>query len=208
MLGLDVSRYQGVIDWPALRQGRRDLRFAIVRLSEWRTGNEGHDQQAARNIDAARAAGFVVGTYYFAAPTLHTPEEAALQWYSYRSLFGANERGLLRPAFDIEDNSRDWSWWVRAFIDYTRRMNRDPRLLIYTSGSFPDAVYPTGWDRADASIALWIGHHNGTPGQTPYTFAGRAALHQYTNEATVPGISTKVDLDSTVGSWSLVDLML
>lgn len=211
MLGLDVSRYQRGVDWLTLRKGRRDLRFAIVRLNEWRTtvsdAPEGADPFAAEHIAGARRAGLLVGTYYFAAPTLHTAEEAAVQWCSYRALFGADAPGMLRPAVDIEDNSQDWSAWVRAFIAFTRRMVRSPRLLIYTSGSFPDAVYKTGWDRADPDIALWIAHHTGTAGQTPYLFNGRTALHQFTSTATVPGIVGTVDLDATIGTWSLADLV-
>jgi len=131
-------------------------------------------------------------------------------------LFGADNHGLLRPAVDIEDTTRDWSAWVRDFIRIARQLNRrDPRMLIYTSGSFPDSHYRGGWNRWDTDIALWIAHHTGTPGQTPYLFDGRTALHQYTDTARVPGIeaapgtgvSGAVDLNSTVGSWSLTDLM-
>jgi GH25 family lysozyme M1 (1,4-beta-N-acetylmuramidase) len=215
MLGVDVSRYQGEVDWPALRRGRRDLRFAIVRLAEWRIEREGVDEQAAANIDGARSAGLVVGTYVRVEPTLHTAEEAALQWASYRGLFGADDRGLLVPAFDIEDNTRNWSGWVDEFITITRALNRrhDNRMIIYTSGSFPDAAYPTGWDRGDQDIALWIAHYAAAAGATPYTFGGRTALHQYSNKGRVPGItpapgvSGEVDLNSTVGAWSLADLM-
>ena len=205
-LGIDVSSYQGPIDWARVRN-ESPVRFAMVRLAEWRAGKIGLDSLAQDNIDGAREAGIVVGTYVRVDPVNNTPEHEAMQWAGYRSLLDVDRPGFLVPAFDIEDKS-DRSSWLREFIDAHRRISPHlhDRVIIYTSGSFPATYYPTGWDRTDQRVALWVANWSAAPGATGYTFAGRTAIHQYSNTGTVPGITGAVDLDCTMAGWSLLDL--
>jgi lysozyme len=207
--GIDVSHYQGEIDWTELRRGDRQIRFAFVRLAEWRDARFGLDEQATANIAGARRAGIAVGTYVRVDPNANTAEQEAVQWRTYRAGAGAGGPGFLVPAFDIEDTTRDWSTWVRLFIATHRRLSPelDGRVIVYTAGSFVEANYPTGWDRNDKQIALWIGHTKAAPGATPYTFGGRTAVHQYSHTAIKPGIGGVVDLNATMPGWSIADLM-
>jgi lysozyme len=58
--GIDVSHYQGPIDWPAVAHD--DVAFAYVKASE---GVGGRDAQFARNWRGAQRAGLRVGAYHY-----------------------------------------------------------------------------------------------------------------------------------------------
>lgn len=58
--GIDVSHYQGAIDWAAV--ARDDVAFAYVKATE---GVDDHDAQFARNWRGARRAGLRVGAYHY-----------------------------------------------------------------------------------------------------------------------------------------------
>lgn len=67
--GIDVSYYQGEIDWAQVRQS--GIAFAFVRLGYRRSadGVLGVDERAAQNLRGASAAGIKVGAYFFSQAT-------------------------------------------------------------------------------------------------------------------------------------------
>lgn len=58
--GVDVSGYQGSIDWPVL--AGQDIRFAFIKATE---GSTFVDDHFAANLAGANAAGLRVGAYHF-----------------------------------------------------------------------------------------------------------------------------------------------
>jgi lysozyme len=58
--GIDVSHYQGTIDWPVV--ARDDVAFAYVKATE---GVEGRDARFARNWRGAQRARIRVGAYHY-----------------------------------------------------------------------------------------------------------------------------------------------
>ncbi len=63
--GIDVSKYQGRIDWTAV--ATTPVRFVILRAT---LGNDYRDGQYGRNAAGAREQGLTVGAYHFAKPSL------------------------------------------------------------------------------------------------------------------------------------------
>ena len=61
--GIDVSTYQGNIDWNA---ARNEVTFAIIRMG-W--GQDGVDDYFETNYQGAKAAGVQVGAYLFSYAT-------------------------------------------------------------------------------------------------------------------------------------------
>lgn len=63
--GVDVSAYQGNIDWQKVKQS--GITFAIVRLGYrgYESGKLVKDDYAVKNLEGARAAGLKVGAYFF-----------------------------------------------------------------------------------------------------------------------------------------------
>ena len=65
-LGVDVSSYQGEIDWQQVRDA--GFAFAIIRVGGRGYGEEGRlyaDETAQQDYAGAKAAGLKVGTYFF-----------------------------------------------------------------------------------------------------------------------------------------------
>lgn len=58
--GVDVSRYQGTIDWP--RIAAQNIQFAYLKATE---GSSHVDPTFAINLDGSRAAGLRTGAYHF-----------------------------------------------------------------------------------------------------------------------------------------------
>ncbi|MBQ5335733.1 MAG: glycoside hydrolase family 25 protein [Oscillospiraceae bacterium] len=58
--GVDVSHYQGEIDWPVI--AGQDVRFAFIKATE---GSASADEYFAKNWSGARAAGLKTGAYHF-----------------------------------------------------------------------------------------------------------------------------------------------
>lgn len=70
--GVDVSHYQGDIDWPVL--AAQDIDFAFIKATE---GSTGVDEQFGWNLHGARAAGLRVGAYHFFSFDSSAQQQAA-----------------------------------------------------------------------------------------------------------------------------------
>lgn len=89
MVGVDVSKYQGTIDWDKVAAS--EVEFAIIRVGYrgYTAGSVNLDSQFYTNIEGALAAGLKVGVYFFsqAITTAEAKEEAqfvlsAIQGYN------------------------------------------------------------------------------------------------------------------------------
>ena len=92
IFGVDVSSYQGEVDWSALAEQGVD--FAFVKATE---GSMLQDRQFAANWAGARAAGVIVGAYHFLS--YDSPGET--QADNFISAVPVSE-GALPPVVDIE----------------------------------------------------------------------------------------------------------
>jgi lysozyme len=92
--GIDVSRYQGDIDWPAVRDS--GVRFAWIKATE---GGDVVDAKFARNWNEAKAAGVARGAYHFAYWCRPMAEQAA--WFKTNV---PNDPDALPPVLDVEWN--------------------------------------------------------------------------------------------------------
>lgn len=72
--GIDVSRYQGNIDWAKVAQDGVEFAFVRVGLRGYSTGKLADDQYFDRNVQGAQAAGIKVGAYIYSQAI--TEEEA------------------------------------------------------------------------------------------------------------------------------------
>ena len=61
--GIDVSRYQGLVNWPAVAGA--GIQFAMVRIGSSNGGAAYVDPYFQRNVQGAHDAGMKVGAYYF-----------------------------------------------------------------------------------------------------------------------------------------------
>lgn len=61
--GIDVSRYQGNVNWSKVAAAGKD--FVIVRLGSSNSGGLYVDPYFLQNVNGAHAAGLRVGAYYY-----------------------------------------------------------------------------------------------------------------------------------------------
>ncbi|WP_309085266.1 GH25 family lysozyme [Chelativorans sp.] len=187
--GTDVSKYQGEVDWQALR--RNGISFAFIKATE---GGDRVDDMFHRNWSAAKAAGIPRGAYHFYYFCRPAVEQA--RWFIRHV---PRDSGALPPVLDMEWNHlsptcklRPPAETVRAemqvFLDMVER-HYGKRPIIYTSVDFFDdnglwrfKGYPF-WLRSVA------GHPDEKYDNHPWVF------WQYTGTGIVPGIRGNADIN-------------
>jgi GH25 family lysozyme M1 (1,4-beta-N-acetylmuramidase) len=197
--GIDVSHYQGAIDWPSVAAAGK--RFAIVQATD---GETCLDPMYATNHANARAAGTRVTAYHFAEPS-SMPGEAIVQadWFVNSA---ALLPGDLVPALDLEQTGglsvSALQAWVGAWLgEVTAKLGVRP--MIYASPAFwASSMGDTTMFADQGYSVLWIAHW-GT--SSPTVPAGNWGGHgwtfwQYTSTGSTAGISGNVDLDRFNGS--------
>jgi lysozyme len=90
--GIDVSHYQGSIDWPSVAGD--DVAFAYVKATE---GVEGRDDRFERNWRGAQRAGIPVGAYHY----FIFCRSARAQARNFLAM-APRQAGALPPAVDLE----------------------------------------------------------------------------------------------------------
>lgn len=183
--GIDVSRYQGEIDWQQVAAGKQ---FAIVRAVSSSSGGVYVDPYFEKNVAGAHAAGLRVGVYYYIyARTeaavineldvllgvleglqLEYPVFVDVEASSLQSLGSTELTGLVRFAMDILDQKG----WYPGFYTYTNFAQNYLNMAQL-------AAYP-----------LWIADYRGYVG-----YQGSYDMWQYSSTGRVNGISGNVDLD-------------
>ena len=191
--GIDVSRWQGTIDWGQVAGD--GIRFVFMKATD---GTTIVDPTYDTNSAGARANGIRVGSYHFARPD-GSAGDAKLEarWFVDNASITA---GSLPPVLDIEVNgglgAAALTDWALDWLEEVRALT-GVRALVYTS--------PNGWKErfgnttrvADAGYDLWVAHWtSGDPLLPASTWGGRGwQVWQYTDCGRVAGIGGCVDRD-------------
>jgi GH25 family lysozyme M1 (1,4-beta-N-acetylmuramidase) len=198
--GIDVSHWQGTIDWSKVRAAGK--KFAFIKASEHTSFV---DNKYQTNRSNAKAAGLKVGAYHFARPDLGTTDAYAeadhfIETADWKS-------GELRPVLDLEDtgglSSSALQTWVKAFLQriYDRT---GVRAIIYVSPSFwSSKMGNSSWFAQNGYDILWIAHWTtaSSPSVPADNWGGRGwTFWQYTSDGSVSGISGRVDLNRYKGT--------
>jgi GH25 family lysozyme M1 (1,4-beta-N-acetylmuramidase) len=97
-LGLDVSHYQGSINWTSVKSA--GYSFAWAKATEGGSGSG--DAFFASNISGAKAAGVYVGAYHFAHPEANSPATEANFFWSVAGSSITNDGLSVQPMLDYE----------------------------------------------------------------------------------------------------------
>lgn len=194
---IDVSRYQGEIDWAQVAAaGYKGAMLKTVstnhKLSK-RSDGLYIDPTFETNYRNARAAGLDVGVYYYTYATSEAMADAELALLR-QAVYG--KELTLPVAVDVEDN-RLTSLDKQSLTDLTAYALHEVEQMgfyaqLYTYTSFAKAhLYVDG--AALQPYDVWLADYTG---KTPnVTFNYNA--HQHTSKGAVPGISGNVDLNVT-----------
>lgn len=192
--GIDVSTFQGEIDWPAVKADGID--FAIIRAGYRGYGEAGsivEDERFAVNIAEAIAAGLEVGVYFFSQAV--TEEEAEEEAELVLSLIDGYQ--LTYPVvFDMEeiygDTARTDHLDREAATDIARAFCRKIKKAGYQPMIYGNIKWLAG--KVDLSeltdYDLWLAQYYEHP-LFPYAFR----MWQYSNTGSVAGIAGDVDLN-------------
>jgi lysozyme len=188
-IGIDVSHYQGDIDWPTVAAS--GISFAFLKATE---GTTYVDDYFAANVAGARAAGIKVGAYHFLRA--ETLEEAVQEAQHYLDTVDGVGELDLPPVLDVEvvTDAVNMSAICRAWTDRVREVTGQ-QPIIYTYPYFADQYL----DASLSDIRLWLANYdvnqpNDRAGWTHWTFL------QYTDKGQVPGIRGNVDMNEYEGS--------
>jgi lysozyme len=189
--GVDVSYYNGSIDWARAKAAGTE--FAFIRVSD---GTGFVDPKFAAYWASAKAAGVVRGAYQFFRPAQDPIAQADL----FVDTMGPLDDGDLAPVIDVEATgglsaatvaARVTTWVNRV----AARTGRTP--IVYTGMYFwRDQL---GASAAQASSALWVAQYTSKCPTLPAPWT-RWTFWQYSESGTVAGISGAVDLDRFNGS--------
>jgi GH25 family lysozyme M1 (1,4-beta-N-acetylmuramidase) len=193
--GIDVSSYQGNVNWTAVR--RAGITFAIAKATE---GTGYTDRYINQNIAGMKRAGIIPGAYHFAHPGIDATAQANKFTSVVRAANGGNFRGLLQLVLDLEvtdgrSPAQVWAW-TQTFVARVKAVTGRP-CIIYTGFYFwRDRV---GNPNNNLNCPLWLAAYvpeSSTAGLTPRAWAGVGwAFWQYTSSGRVAGVSGNVDRD-------------
>ena len=198
--GIDVSSFQGVIDWESVAQD--GVEFAIIRMGirGYGTGKLVVDEQFEANMEGALAAGLDVGVYFFSAAV---SEEEAIEEADFLIEAMAPYGIQCTVVLDIEDVNSDsartngltkeqWTDHAIAFCERVKAAGYTP--MIYGNlQSFMLMLDLTRLEEYDKWFAAYIPSF-----YYPYDFE----VWQYSDSGTVSGISEPVDLNISFYDWT------
>lgn len=191
--GIDVSKWQGDIDWAKVRASNVD--FAFLKATE---GGDRFDDRFLEYWRQSRAAGIPRGAYhfyYFCRPAI---EQA--RWFIKHV---PREKGALPPVLDMEWNHLSPSCKLRPepkivrremqiFLDaVTRHYGVKP--IIYTTIDF----HRENLEGHFESYPFWVRAVAKHPDELYEK--RRWAFWQYTATGMVPGIETEADINVFIG---------
>ena len=187
MLGIDVSFWQGDIDFEAVKDAGAD--FVIIRMAYSDLETEiGLDSMFKQNLKAAKDAGLLVGVYIYTSA--NTKEEAIKQAKFIKK--NLNKVKLDFPiVYDFED-WRDFNTLKMNSHDLLERVN-DYKSVLEEDG-YDMMIYGSKWYLENVWLPndydTWLAHYID---ETNYQ--GDYILWQVTNDGLIDGIYGYVDLD-------------
>jgi len=188
--GIDVSHYQGTIDWNKVKGA--GIEFAYAKATQGTTSSDG---KFAENWKGMGAAGVLRGAYHFYS--VGTDPKAQASHFMSMAKLGP---GDLPPMVDIETESsgaesdanliKD----LHTFLDIlSKHYGCDP--FIYTGPGFWNAHF----DDSFSGYPLWVAEY-GVSQPKQVKGWGVWSIWQYSQSGAVAGISGAVDEDKFNGS--------
>ena len=190
--GIDVSTWQGDIDWQQVRDA--GVEFVIIRVGGRGTteGSLYADDMAQTYYEGARAAGLKVGAYFFSQSV---SVDEAVEEAQYTMELIQDWEMEMPVVYDWEYigdgartdlmNARLLTDMVKAYCDTVRAGGYDPMVYFGRSHSTDLLILSELVD-----YGFWLAMYNPIM-DYPY----KIDMWQYTDTGTVPGISGNVDLN-------------
>ena len=193
-LGIDVSHYQGEIDWEKVKED--GIEFVIIRIGYRGYGEEGTlkvDTNYEKNIQGARAAGLDVGVYFF-AQAINEKEavEEAEFVLEHLASYDLQLPIVYDPESILHDEARTEYVSGEQFTKNTKAFCQTIEDAGYDAMIYCNML----WQAYELDLKeleeypVWYADYEAIP-QTPYHFE----MWQYSQTGTVNGIQGNVDMN-------------
>lgn len=193
--GIDVSRWQGDIDWKKVKEA--GIGFVMIRAA----AGTREDVRFRENARGAAEAGIPMGTYLY---SLAVTEEQAAAEADFLLKLTAEYRFTYPLAYDIEDSvqqkltNRQRTGLVESFC--SRIEAAGCYALLYSSKYWLENLFEAEKiARYDKWVAQW-GSQN--------TYQGEYGMWQHSNTGRVGGINGAVDLDCAYKDYPVLTAAL
>lgn len=194
--GIDVSHYQGSINWREVAK-ERNILYAYIKATE---GTNLVDNTYHTNLRGARKAGLRVGAYHFFNPNANARE----QFRNFSTVVKLKEQDLI-PIIDIEHRGksplREFQNRLKQFLQMVER-HYGVRPILYTSRDFYNKYLSGPFTHYKYMIARY---HPDIP-----QLCDNAAfvMWQYSATSRIPGIRGNVDRSCMMDSYTLSDILI
>ena len=188
-IGIDVSRWQGDIDFKKVKEAGAE--FVFIRIGvESKQGEEiGMDSKYKQNIKKAKEAGLDVGVYLYTIALNKDVARSHAEWV-VKALDG--EKLDLPIVFDWE-NFNKWNEYklsfhdinsiADTFIETVKKAGYEG--MLYSSKFYLENI----WENKN-DYPVWLAHYTD---ETNYT--GKYKIWQMCNDGVIDGINGDVDID-------------
>lgn len=194
---LDVSRWQGRIDWDKVKAAGLVSGVMIRAMGNSKEGKPSKpyiDPFFARNYAECQRLGIPVGGYYYTCAT--TPQQTAAELAALRAAL-ADKNFQLPIVVDAEDpklRSLTPAKLSARVAEAAAQLEAwGLYAMVYTYTNFADTALDMA---ALAAYDLWIADYRGTRPTRKH------GMWQYTSSGTIPGVSGPVDLSVAYKDYS------
>ena len=192
--GIDISHYQGEIDWEKLKNNgmieKCPVRFVMIKATE---GSSKIDENFIDNFYNAREYGFIRGAYHFYS--VYSPAEAQARYFIKNVKL---EAGDLPPVLDVEHKPKnqtdeEFKKSILTWLDIVEE-EYGVKPIIYTYYKFKMKYLS---DKVFDDYPYWIAHYY----VDKVEYNGQWKFWQHTDCGKLPGISGYVDFNIYNGSF-------
>lgn len=201
--GIDVAKWQGVIDWKQVKASGVD--FTVIRVG-YRTQVDGviyEDPYAKYNLQQAAANEIKIGVYFFSTAISKKEAVEEAKWITdYIAAYPITYPVAYNcEGFSDADNrqyklSNDTRTDIAlAFLDYVKEQGYEP--MFYAAKNELDQNAKWNTDKLSSRYKIWVAQYpeEGYTSDSRSTYTGEHAMWQYTSKGEVKGINKAVDIN-------------
>lgn len=208
--GIDVSEFQGNIDWKAVAESGIDFAMIRVGYRGMKNGEIKEDACAKYNLQEASKNGLKIGAYFFSTAVTEEEAKEEAEWtknllsgYPVTYPVAYNCEGFQNPS------SRQFELSVEE-----RTKLADAFLKSIEEGSYTGMFYAAKnelddnnlWNADDLSLnyRIWVAQYSDQtwPEKTKSDYTGDHVMWQYTNQGKLDGIKGAVDFNVAYFGYS------
>ncbi len=201
--GIDVAKWQGVIDWAKVKEA--GVEFAMIRVG-YRTQVDGEiteDSYAKYNLQQAQKHGIKLGVYFFSTAISRKEAEEEAKWVAqyiapYKITYPVvyNCEGFTDPDNRQYGMTKDERTGMAvAFLDFIKGKGYEP--MFYAAKNELEGSRDWDTDSLTSKYKIWVAQYPDKidSADAKSSYSGAHEMWQYTNNGNVPGIKGAVDLN-------------